>query len=62
MTVQNFEVLSNKFNIMGICTSESYAQEWILDTFVLNPGLVIYQCFVQTPDYSIQPKSHRNKL
>jgi hypothetical protein len=28
VAVQNFEVISDKFNVVGICTSEDYVQKW----------------------------------
>jgi len=27
-TVQNFEVISDKFNLVGICTTGNYVQKW----------------------------------
>jgi hypothetical protein len=27
---QNFEVIGNKFNLVGTCTSENYVQKWII--------------------------------
>jgi hypothetical protein len=30
VTMQTFEVICNKFNIIGICIGEKYAQKWIL--------------------------------
>jgi hypothetical protein len=28
-TVQNFEVISHKFNVLGICTNGNYVQKYI---------------------------------
>jgi hypothetical protein len=34
--LQEFEVLSGKFNVVGICTSETHKQEWNINYIIFN--------------------------
>jgi len=32
----NFEIIPDKFNVMGIYTSENYAHNWIINCIITN--------------------------